>query len=108
MADRHYQRADGSTVPSVSTVLAIAKSDYRSPVLDAAAERGTAVHALIAADLRDEDAPAPTDPDIASGLRAWLGWRFSRAVVPEAVAALGAGAVGVGMGGAVTRGARDA
>jgi hypothetical protein len=83
---RLYSLPDGTTVPSVSDVLAQCKGDYRSPHIDAAAERGSAGHALIAADLREEALP-PIPPELAHPWAAWRQWSAAHWVVPEAIEA---------------------
>jgi hypothetical protein len=85
--DRYYELPDGTRRPSVSTILGLIKGDYRDARLDAAAARGTHVHALIAADLRGEDTPplGSLPPDVAAGFRAWLAWRFDNPGEAEAV-----------------------
>ncbi len=85
-ASRLYSLPDGTTVPSVSDVLAQMKGDFRSPLIDAAAERGSAVHAAIAADLREEPI-GEVPPELAHPWAAWRTWSGRRWVVAESVEA---------------------
>ena len=82
--DRLYALPDGATVPPVSTVLALRKGeDFRGGAVAAATERGTAFHALLAADLRGEGGDVPDD--LAAPWRAWASWSFAHGIEPEAI-----------------------
>ncbi len=83
-----YLLPDGSWAPSVSDVLQAHRSDYRSPVIEAAAVDGNQVHGLAADILRGEDVPPASaigDADVRGRLRAFERWYRRRRVVAEAV-----------------------
>jgi hypothetical protein len=87
MGTRHAYSYAGQPVPAVSTLLALCKSDFASREMEEAAARGTAVHALVAADLRGEDTPPleMLDEKVRRGFSAWLGWSFRQSFTVEAV-----------------------
>jgi hypothetical protein len=87
-SERHaYRLPDGTAVPSVSAVLQMHKSDYKSPVIEAAAADGDAVHGLVAAELGGGDVPplATLTPEVRNRFQAFRRWAFDRVVQVEAI-----------------------
>jgi hypothetical protein len=87
-SERHaYRLPDGTAVPSVSAVLQMHKSDYKSPVIAAAAAAGDVVPALVAAELGGGDVPplASLTSEVRARFQAFRRWAFDRVIQVEAI-----------------------